>query len=279
MKAIILSAGQGTRLLPLTAERPKCLLPVRGDDTLLDVQLEILAQCGIDEVVIMVGFRADQVDSHLRARPARRELPSRVRTLYNPFYDEADNLVTCWMARSAMREPFVLLNGDTLFDAAVLERLLASPPAPLALAINRKPLYDADDMKVSLIGTRLCAVAKTLKPGEFDAESTGVMVFRAEGPELFRQALEDAVRQPGSEKAWYLSVVDAMAKTACVETVSMTGLRSWEVDCPADLVALRRGLAASHPRHPLSEGRRLLALRRESFASDVEGESQCVSGS
>ncbi|MBW2295932.1 MAG: nucleotidyltransferase, partial [Deltaproteobacteria bacterium] len=58
MKAIIVSAGQGQRLLPLTEDRPKCLLPVRGDLSMLEVQLHALAKCGITDVSIMIGFRA-----------------------------------------------------------------------------------------------------------------------------------------------------------------------------------------------------------------------------
>ena len=63
MKAIILSAGQGRRLLPLTERTPKCLLPVRGEDTILDVQLDRLAHAGIDEAVIVTGFGSADVDS------------------------------------------------------------------------------------------------------------------------------------------------------------------------------------------------------------------------
>jgi choline kinase len=276
MKAIILSAGQGTRLLPLTTKRPKCLLPVRGEDTLLDIQLQTLAACGIDEAVIMVGFRADQVTTHLRRLREGGRLPLRTRTVYNPLYDEADNLVTCWMARSEMREPFVLLNGDTVFEATALERLLASPPAPLSLAINRKLHYDADDMKVSLAGTRLCAVSKTLQPGAFDAESIGLMVFRAEGHQIFRRALQDAMRKPDSDKAWYLSVVDAMAKAVRVETVSVTGLRWWEVDCPVDLAEVRRGLAAGNPRATRSAAQRPLEHRRSSLTAELKGGKRCA---
>jgi len=82
MKAIIVSAGQGQRLLPLTEDTPKCLLPVLGDLSMLEVQLHALAECGITNVSIMVGFRAEKVEARLRERP----IPGlEVRTCYNPF--------------------------------------------------------------------------------------------------------------------------------------------------------------------------------------------------
>ena len=50
-------------------------------------------------------------------------------TLFNPFYGSSDNLVTCWLARGVMSDDFLLLNGDTIFEGAVLERVLDAPPA------------------------------------------------------------------------------------------------------------------------------------------------------
>ena len=91
---------------------------------------------------VVLGYGADKVRRLLAAK--RR--PIRVDSRFNPFYGVADNLVSCWMARDAMSEDFVLINGDTLFEPAVLQRLLEAPPAPVTLAVDRKARYDADDM-------------------------------------------------------------------------------------------------------------------------------------
>jgi choline kinase len=244
MRAIILSAGQGTRLMPLTEERPKCLLPVWRGETLLDLQLEALAAVGIRDVTVMTGFGAEHVDEHLSQRRGRDEASGlRVRSFFNRYFDEADNLFTCWLARSRMCAPFVLLNGDTLFEVAVLEHLLASPPALLTLAVNQKACYDADDMKVSLSGRRLLAVSKTLSLAEVDAESIGLMVFRGQGPELFRNILAKSLCEADAMRAWYLSAVDRLAQTNRIETAPITGLHWWEVDTREDLEAVRREFA------------------------------------
>ena len=273
MKAIILSAGQGTRLGRLTADRPKCLLPVRGEETLLELQLHALAACGVRDVRVVTGFGAELVDVCLRAR---RVPTQTVRTLYNPFYDCSDNLISCFQARGEMKQPFLLLNGDTVFETRVLERLLASPPASLTLAVNQKATYDDDDMKVSLDGTRLLAVGKKLPPDDVQAESIGLMLFREKGPARFRRALELAVRAPSARNAWYLSVVDALARTDRVETVPITGLRWWEVDCPEDLAAVRRGLAAEEPL--LAARAQLLELTARGRHQQAGRNSRCTSG-
>ncbi|HVR68923.1 MAG TPA: NTP transferase domain-containing protein, partial [Verrucomicrobiae bacterium] len=167
MRAVILSAGQGSRLLPLTADRPKCLLPLKSR-TLLQWQVETLAACGVTEIAVVVGFRAAMVEEHLAA--LRRDGLA-LRTILNPFFNVADNLGSCWLARGEMAEDFLIVNGDTIFEPAVLRKLLASPAAPITVTIDRKDSYDADDMKVQVEGTRLLDIGKTLRLDVVNGES------------------------------------------------------------------------------------------------------------
>lgn len=240
MKAIILSAGQGSRLLPLTQDRPKCLLPL-GSRSVLEWQIGELARCGVDEVVVVVGFKAQAVEEVL----ARMERPGlAIRTVFNPFYHLADNLASCWMARHEMDGDFLLVNGDTVFQAPILERLLAAPEAPVTLTIDRKTSYDADDMKVQVDGQRLLAVGKTLPLDTVDGESIGMSRFRGEGPRHFTDALEAAMRTPEGLKWWYLRVIGLLAAQSLVQVCSIEGLTWGEVDYLPDL-ARAQSLVAS----------------------------------
>lgn len=237
MKAIILSAGQGSRLLPHTESTPKCLLPVDGDRPALGVQLQALADCGITEIRVMIGFHADKVEAFLAADP----VPGiHVDTLYNPFFDSSDNLVTAWLARSEMQGDFLLMNGDTLFEASVLRRLIDAPEAPVTLVVNCKHTYDSDDMKVSMNDEgRLLAVSKTLSRDVVNGESIGLMRFQGEGVPAFTATLDRNVRSGRGIKAYYLSVIDQLAKESRVETSVMTGLWWAEIDSPDDLTTVR----------------------------------------
>ena len=95
-KAIILSAGQGSRLGHLVDERPKCLIDFNGR-TLLDRQLDTLEANGVHEAVVVTGFHDDLVEEAL-ARAQRR---AGVRTIFNPFYKVADNTgSSSWRARN-----------------------------------------------------------------------------------------------------------------------------------------------------------------------------------
>jgi len=244
LKGIILSAGQGRRLLPLTQKLPKCLLRIEGR-SVLEWQLRMLAAAGVQQVVVVVGFGAAEVERELAAIT-----PSgmRVRTVFNERYDRADNLVSCAVASAEMREDFLLLNGDTLADSKILARLLASPQAPVAMVVARKDDYDADDMKVSRAGVRVVRVGKDIAAAETHGEAIGFSLYRGRGPELFTRALDEILREPESARRWYLSAVNLLAARGFVRAVEIEGARWAEIDYLHDLPRAR-ALVAS-PKRP-----------------------------
>lgn len=232
MKAIILSAGQGRRLMPLTSNMPKCCLPLHGIST-LEWQLSQISQCDIDEVVVVTGFASEMVDSIVN-----RVENFPVRTLHNPMFAHTDNLGTCWEARTEMEEPFVLMNGDTLFEAAVLQRLLAfDTDFPITLASDTKPHYDLDDMKIISDGNRLLKVSKQLDISLVHGESIGLMVFNQAGAKAFTDKLEEMMDKSDALKLWYLSAIDQLASLGIVGLCPIDGLSWCEVDDAADFKA------------------------------------------
>jgi len=241
MKAIILSAGQGKRLLPFTAHLPKCLVKVSGK-ALLEWQIDELEKCGISEITVVTGYGAEKVTALLEQTDKQQTITSR----YNPDYATSDNLVSCWSVRDEMHEDFILLNGDTLFEAAVLKKLLTSPASPITVTINHKERYDEDDMKVSLEQNQLIRIGKKLSTEETHGESIGMILFRGDGPAIFHKELENAIAEPQASNRWYLSVIDTIAQKSTVLTCSIKGLRWCEVDCPADLQEAAKVVADFH---------------------------------
>lgn len=236
MNAIILSAGRGSRLLPLTENLPKCLLPVE-ETTVLGYQLDTLAAAGIEHVTVVIGCLPGLVEQEV----ARRSGPMRVETLFNPFFQVADNLASCWMARERMEGDFLLINGDTLFEEALLRDVLAGPPDAIQVTIDKKPSYDSDDMKVTLDGTRLIAIGKTLPPERTHGESIGLLRFRGEGPAIFTRKLWEMMRTQDGVAAWYLKAIDAIAGAGGeVQTLSIEGRRWCELDTVDDYQAVER---------------------------------------
>jgi choline kinase len=233
LRAVILSAGQGRRLLPLTEALPKCLLRVAGR-SVLEWQVRALAANGITDITVVTGFQAEAVEEEVHHRLG--DFGAVVRTRFNPFFAVADNAGSCFLARDLLHGDALLLNGDTLFEPALLRPVLAAPRAPLTVTIDRaKQSYDADDMKVSLDGDRLRAIGKTLPPERTDGESIGLLVFRDEGGAMFEAGLEAVLRQPEGLRRWYLSVVDGLAAAMPVRTVSIDGFAWGEIDFPDDI--------------------------------------------
>ena len=216
MKAIILSAGQGRRLMPLTESVPKCCLMLDGKPLLVH-QVEALAANGVEDVVIVTGFNHGVVKDVV----SEINIPgTSVRTLYNPFYAVSDNLGTSWVAREEMNTPFLLVNGDTLFEASTLTEFLSSERVfPITLAVDRKEDYDDDDMKISAAGEQLNRVGKTLSRNIVNGESIGMMIFNRSGAKAFVEKVESLMSSPDGLARWYLSAIDEMAVTGMVGIV------------------------------------------------------------
>ena len=231
MKVILLSAGQGKRLLPLTENLPKCAL-LLGEKTALEWQLESLSAAGASEVVIATGFRVEAV-----RKIVHRFAKLPVRIAHNPFYAHCDNLGTCWIVRHEMTDPFVLINGDTMFEPEVFRRLVTSRDShDITLVTNEKADYDDDDMKVIVAADgELKRVDKQLPIGEVDGESIGMIRFRGAGVGRFRTQLESMMMDESTLRRWYLSAVDLLARQRQVGTVGTAGHGWCEIDDPKDL--------------------------------------------
>jgi choline kinase len=240
VKVIILGAGQGKRLLPLTADVPKALLDI-GGKPLVRRQIDAFAACGVKEFVVITGYGAQRMEEVLAS--IARETGLHIRTVFNPFYSMTDNLASCWMARHEMDGDFVQVNGDNVFRSDLVANLLKAPNAPLTVAINRKPKFDADDMKVMLDGGRLTEIGKTLPVEAVDAEAIGFYYFRGDGGQRYRQVLDQCMRDPAGLRQWFVYAVGELAKHTEI-AVSEAGAYQWgEVDFPADLQAARKMVA------------------------------------
>ena len=234
MKAIILSAGQGSRLGHLVDDRPKCLIDFNGR-TLLDRQLDTLEANGVHETVVVTGFHDELVNEAI----ARRSGGPNVRTIFNPFYKVADNTGSLFMAREELTDDCLVWNGDTLVSRELMRRVVANQQQGICVTIDRKDSYDEDDMKVIAAGDgRLSAIGKRIAEG-VNAESIGLLAFRDGGAGQFRDAIERAMRTPEGTTIWYLRVIHHLAQKGEVWTLDIEGEEWGEVDFPEDVEAAR----------------------------------------
>ena len=172
MKAIVLAAGSGRRLRPWTDVLPKYLLPIGAGLTILEHQVRNFLACGIRTIVVVAGYRAAAIREALQG--ACGDDPA-WRLLYNPRFDDFNQLYTLWVAADELDGPCLIVNSDLVFDYRILQLLLAAGGQDLILALGRHDGYDADAMKVRLRGGLIDGITKLMPPGAAHAESIGMI--------------------------------------------------------------------------------------------------------
>ena len=237
MKAIILAAGKGTRMHPYTHDKPKCLLDI-GGISILEHQINQIRDCGINEIVIVVGFRFERVEDFLRSYDG---LGMRINTLYNPFYQSTNSLVSLWIARSELDEDIVIMNGDDVYEMGVLDKALSVSNGEICLPVKKRSRYEREDMKVVVDDGGITKISKDIPNGETSAESVGIRVFRDTGVELLKRAVEEEMRNPDAERKWYISSIHRLiSKGYKIKPLDIGELYWMDVDCPLDLFRARK---------------------------------------
>jgi len=147
LKLFILAAGKGERLGPLTKNTPKSLMDFGDGTTILERQIESAVQSGMfSEIVIITGYKAEQIEAKIKDYKPK----VRLKTVYNPFFEITNNLVSLWAAAGEMRdEDFVITNGDNIYFGNVFRSIANDAENVIQITVDHKPQYDDDDMKVS----------------------------------------------------------------------------------------------------------------------------------
>jgi choline kinase len=178
MRAIIIGAGRGQRLMPTTADTPKCFAEV-GGRRILDWTLQAFADNGVTDVCFIGGYQIDKV------RQAYPHLTFR----HNVAWEHNNILASLMYAEDQMHEPFVCCYSDILFTADVVRRLLASP-ADIALVIDtqwrdryvHRTEHPEDDAEKAAVSNGLITrIHRNLDPAQAHGEYIGVAKFSAAG--------------------------------------------------------------------------------------------------
>jgi choline kinase len=238
---LVLAAGASRRLRPETDHMPKALLPVAGDDTILDVILRNLAAAGIADVVVVVGYAAEAIES--RTAVLERQHGVALQLVPNSKALEWNNAYSLWLAREHFGGGALLVNGDTLHPVSVEKALLAarqtSADADVILALDTVKQLADEEMKVVLDEHGLMArISKNIDPAKADGEYIGAALIRPEAAARLAGALEATWRRdPG---LYYEDGFQELADSGAAVAVAPIGDVDWvEVDNHADLYRAR----------------------------------------
>ncbi|MEX0884945.1 MAG: phosphocholine cytidylyltransferase family protein [Phycisphaeraceae bacterium] len=243
MNVVILAAGTGSRLLPLTRNTPKSLLDLGNGYTLLERQLQAVAGADLHKVTLVTGYKAEQIEAKIQ-----HYADFEFHVIYNPFYRMANNLVSAWMALKGATEPTILVNGDDLFKTDIVGTL-AKSTHDITMVISRKDAYDDDDMKVIIEDNRVVDVGKDIHPAKADGESIGMMLFQGPGLREIQRQLSEMVRHEDQLQLFYLAALRALMRAGAPVHFVEARPEDWaEVDFHPDLLQMRQQLEQSLPR-------------------------------
>jgi choline kinase len=233
MKAIILAAGVGKRLWPVTQHRPKCLIEI-GGQTLLHRYLESLASFGIHRADIVVGYKQDMI----RTAVEKNAYGVRVNFLVNEQFHRG-SISSLWIARAALDDDVVIMDGDVLFHREILRRLVQSP-YPNALLMDDTVKQTGEECMVIVEGGRVIALTKQM-PARYDYAGEGVgflKVRHADTPYVVA-----SLRTFVDREAWHMEYEDALVeffREVKVGHEVIGGLPWTEIDFPEDIEKAER---------------------------------------
>jgi choline kinase len=226
MKALIVAAGLSSRLRPITDTLPKGLLPVAGK-TLLGRSVDLLGSAGVEEIVVVVGYRKTQIQEHLGAR---------ARYVHNPFYAQTNNMGSLWFGIQTMRnDPFLYLHSDIIFDPLLLQRMLdQAPEHEASLLVDFGPV-DEEAMKVSVADGRFEQSSKAIPFEDAVGEWVGMASFSSEAAGTLWRTTDDLLGE-GEFQAYDTVAFNRTVKQGLDWGLVATEGLSWsEIDTPQDL--------------------------------------------
>ncbi|MBF6465634.1 aminotransferase class I/II-fold pyridoxal phosphate-dependent enzyme [Nocardia beijingensis] len=230
---MILAAGVGRRL---GGPVPKALTPVHGVP-IVHRAVECLAAVGVREIVVVVGFRADEVRASVGAEFAR----ARVSYVLADQYDSTNNAYSLYLARHHLTEDTFVLDGDVVFDAEILTRLAAAPHAAAsAVSTWRTGMNGA-----GAIVDREGRIEKFLTAGDSHdtphraLKTINVHLLRGEYLRTEFVPLLEELIDCDRKNEFYESVLGVTVANGnyAVQAVDCTDLRWWEIDDTSDLIA------------------------------------------
>jgi len=227
--AIILAAGVGKRLHEASGGRPKCLLEI-GGRTLLGRLVGALAEAGVRDVVVVVGFGADTVRATLGGGPPGVHL----RYVDNPRYREGA-ILSLWAAREALAGPVLVMDADVLCPPAMVACLVHSPH-PNCFLLDGSVTSTGEEQMLLVRAGRVLDIVRGGAPGyELQGESVGFLKLSAQAATVLRDLLGTRVAA-GHTGIEHEEVYPELLARTDVRYERVDGMPWTEIDFPADIV-------------------------------------------
>lgn len=228
MKALILAAGLGTRLAPITNDRPKSLVTVNGKPILIK-QIENLHENDITDITIISGYKADILEETVH------KLYPEVQIIESVDYANTNNMYSAYLGRDAVKgSAFLMMNADVFYDSSVIKALLSSDaPNLIVTDIGR---YIEESMKVVEESGRLVEISKKITPKSALGSSIDVYKFSNVAGAAFFEKCREYIEDKGELKMWSEVALNDILPEVVFKACKLDG-RWVEIDNLEDLAA------------------------------------------
>src|SRR5258708_12776272 len=189
MIGMVLAAGAGRRLRPYTDTLPKALVPVDGDTTILDISLRNLAEVGLTDGVIVVGYCASAGEG--RQADLESKYGVKITLVHNDKAEEWNNAYSMWLAREYFTQGVLMVNGDTVHPVSVEKTLLEKRGPGILIAVDTVKELADEEMKIVLNPATggLARITKLMDPAEAYGEYIGATLVEASAAAHLASAL------------------------------------------------------------------------------------------
>lgn len=237
MKAIILAAGVGSRIRPLTDNCPKSLLRVDGK-TILEMMISHLQDCGINEVVFVLGYLQDQIKEFVKTN-----FPDlKAHFVTNERYTETNTGYSLMLAKDLIKDStFIKFDADVVFDKEILKKLIECEHAN-CLCIDKDINLDAEEIKVIVEDqNRVIKASKTVDPKDAVGESIGIEKINGETASILFAELELMMKDGRNHQEYYEGAYERLIeKKVPFYALDISGLKWTEIDTKEDFITAER---------------------------------------
>ncbi len=237
MEAIILAAGVGSRIRPLTNNCPKSLLKVDGK-TILEMMISHIQDCGINEVVFVLGYLQEQIKDYVK-----KQFPDLVvHYVINEKYAETNTGYSLMLTKDFVQgSTFIKFDADVVFDINILKNLIESK-YDNCLCIDKNINLDAEEIKVIVKNeNKVIKASKTVNPEDAIGESIGIEKISSEAAQSLFSELELMMEDEQYHQEYYEAAYERIIeKGVPFHALDITGLRWTEIDTIEDFATAEK---------------------------------------
>ncbi len=229
MKALILNSGLGSRMGVLTSDHPKCMTEITAHDTILSRQLRLIAESGIEEVVITTGYYDGVLVNYCESL----DLPLHFTFVKNPIYDKTNYIYSIYCAREYLNDDIILMHGDLVFETEVFDRIVNSEKSCMTVS-STMPLPEKD-FKAHIVNGKVMKVGVDIFNEAMEAQAL-YKLNKSDWNIWLNKIVEFC--ESGNTKVYAENALNELNGAANISALDVENLLCSEIDNPEDLAVV-----------------------------------------